>query len=78
MKGASIYGVRKLLVGSIALALLALACLQETSKPTSEGTPLKEGDRAPAFTLTSPDTRVSLADYRGETPVLLYFSMGPG
>jgi hypothetical protein len=70
--------VSKLLVASIALALFGLACQQETPKPTSEGTALNEGDRAPGFTLTSPDAKISLSDYRGEKPVLLYFSMGPG
>jgi peroxiredoxin len=70
--------VRKLLVASIVLALLGVACQQETPKPASGGTSLNEGDRAPAFTLTSPDTEISLSDYRGKKPVLLYFSMGPG
>jgi peroxiredoxin len=70
--------VRKLLVASVVLALFGLACQQETPKPESEATALQEGDRAPAFTLTSPDTEISLSDYRGEKPVLLYFSMGPG
>jgi peroxiredoxin len=70
--------VRKLLVATIALALFGLACQQETPKPALEGTTLSEGDRAPAFTLTSPDAEISLADYEGEKPVLLYFSMGPG
>jgi cytochrome oxidase Cu insertion factor (SCO1/SenC/PrrC family) len=37
------------------------------------------GDRAPAFDLPSVDgERVSLDDYTGRKPVLLYFSMGPG
>jgi cytochrome oxidase Cu insertion factor (SCO1/SenC/PrrC family) len=41
--------------------------------------PLKVGAEAPPFTLPSPDDEsVSLEDYRGRRPVLLYFSMGPG
>lgn len=70
--------MRKLLVASIALALVGVGCQQEMPKPASEGSALNEGDRAPAFTLTSPDAGISLSDYRGEKPVLLYFSMGPG
>jgi peroxiredoxin len=68
--------VRKLLVVAVVLALIGLAC-QETTSP-SDGSALKEGDRAPDFTLQAPDAEVSLADYRGDKPVLLYFSMGPG
>jgi hypothetical protein len=70
--------VRGPLVASIALVLLGLACQQETPESASEGTALNEGDRAATFTLTSPDAEISLSDYRGEKPVLLYFSMGPG
>ncbi|MBA3553120.1 MAG: redoxin domain-containing protein [Actinobacteria bacterium] len=37
------------------------------------------GGQAPNFTLRSAQGEtISLADYRGEKPVLLYFSMGPG
>jgi hypothetical protein len=68
--------VRRLLVASIALGLVGLACQEEIPKSASEGAALNEGDRAPAFTLTSPDTEISLSEYRGEKPVLLYFSMG--
>lgn len=40
---------------------------------------LAVGDRAPAFDLPSVDgERVSLDDYIGRKPILLYFSMGPG
>jgi hypothetical protein len=38
-----------------------------------------EGDRAPDFELPSASGgTVRLSDYRGDKPVLLYFSMGPG
>jgi peroxiredoxin len=70
--------VRRLLAVGFAITLFGLACQQQTPKPTSEGGNLSEGDPAPAFTLTSPDAEISLSDYRGEKPVLLYFSMGPG
>jgi hypothetical protein len=69
--------VRRLLVVSITLALFGLGC-QQTPKPASEGASVREGDPAPAFKLASPDAEISLSDYRGEKPVLLYFSMGPG
>ncbi|MFL5799231.1 MAG: hypothetical protein ACJ77A_15030 [Actinomycetota bacterium] len=37
------------------------------------------GDRAPLFTLRSAQgLRISLGEFRGRKPVLLYFSMGPG
>jgi hypothetical protein len=40
---------------------------------------LAKGDPAPDFQLPSADDgTVRLSDYRGEKPVLLYFSMGPG
>ena len=52
--------MRKLALAGLALALVGLACQQDSPKATS------------------PKAEVSLADYRGEKPVLLYFSMGPG
>jgi cytochrome oxidase Cu insertion factor (SCO1/SenC/PrrC family) len=40
---------------------------------------LAEGDPAPSFHLPSAEgAGVSLDDFRGKQPVLLYFSMGPG
>jgi peroxiredoxin len=70
--------VRRLFFAAMALALLGLACQESTEAPTADASVLKEGDRAPDFTLTSPSAKISLADYRGKKPVLLYFSMGPG
>ncbi len=47
------------------------------SESTAEG--LQVGDAAPAFTLPATDGReVSLSDYVGEQPVLLYFHMAVG
>ena len=44
-----------------------------------DGPSLREGDRAPAFTLPSAaGGNVALSDFAGSKPALLYFSMGPG
>ena len=64
---------RVVLIISMALtAILITAC----------GTPesgLEAGDRAPDFSLLAADgDTVSLSDYRGEQPVLLYFHMALG
>ena len=66
-----------LLIGT-ALLVVGAACQQASNDAASEGATMKEGDRAPVFTLQSPDGEISLADYRGKRAVLLYFSMGPG
>jgi len=53
------------------VSILAQAC-------SSQGD-LAVGDQAPGFTLTSATgTDVSLSDYTGEGPVLLYFHMALG
>lgn len=70
--------MRKLLVLAVALVLFSAACQEETSSPVTDASALKVGREAPGFTLKSPDADISLDDYRGERPVLLYFSMGPG
>jgi cytochrome oxidase Cu insertion factor (SCO1/SenC/PrrC family) len=69
---------------AVALALVGLvaaACGSggPAGSPTPAGNSLEVGDPAPGFTLPSAqgDT-VSLAQFRGHKPVLLYFSMGPG
>ena len=62
----------------VAVGLLATACTDTTEPGPSESSALREGDQAPGFMLESPAHEVSLADYRGKKPVLLYFSMGPG
>lgn len=58
-----------------ALVLLAASCAgsgKEVEAPS-------EGDRAPTFALPSAaGGNVELSDFAGESPVLLYFSMGPG
>ncbi len=70
--------MRKLLIVSAALVLVGAACQQAANNDATDAPVLQEGEQAPRFTLKSPDAEVSLNDYRGEKPVLLYFSMGPG
>ena len=61
-----------LIISMALVAILITAC----------GTPetgLEAGDRAPDFSLQAADgDTVSLSDYRGERPVLLYFHMALG
>jgi thiol-disulfide isomerase/thioredoxin len=60
-----------------ALALMAVlfANVVHAAKPARNPETLRPGDRAPDFTLMSPDgrQRVRLADYRGQKPVVLIF-----
>jgi hypothetical protein len=67
-----------LLLGAASVTLLG-AC-SGTSQDESGGTSAPTvGASAPAFSLPSAQGgTVSLADFRGKKPVLLYFSMGPG
>jgi hypothetical protein len=63
------------------LLVMAAGCTRggdEPSPPAGPAAP-KVGSVAPSFILPAANGgTVSLADYRGEQPVLLYFSMGPG
>lgn len=62
-----------LLILSVALSLVIQACSDSTQGE------LKVGLRAPAFTLPSTSGgEVSLSDYEGTKPVLLYFHMAVG
>ena len=57
---------------------MALAVILITACGVSEPA-LEVGDRAPEFSLLAADgDTVSLSDYRGEQPVLLYFHMALG
>jgi AhpC/TSA family protein len=57
------------------LVLIAVSCGGGSEDQPS----LAEGDTAPAFSLPSAaGGNVSLSDFAGKKPVLLYFSMGPG
>lgn len=64
-------------IGVLVVVVLA-GC--EESKPVGDGGggPVEVGAKAPDFSLPAArGGEVSLSDYRG-SPVLLYFSMGPG
>ena len=66
-------GIRKM----FSLSVLGLMAFIITACNSSEL--IKVGDPAPEFTLTSADgTEVSLNDYQGKQPVLLYFHMAKG
>ncbi len=75
---------RSVTLGAVLLSLLVLVAACEAGGEKPQGSigasaPLSEGDPAPDFQLPSAgDGIVRLSDYRGEKPVLLYFSMGPG
>ncbi len=69
---------RALLVSLGLVALVGAGCGGPGNDRQSADAPT-EGDAAPSFRLPSGQgAHVSLADYRGKQPVLLYFSMGPG
>lgn len=72
----------RLFTVSLGVLLFATACglgQQGTFPPSSRDSLVREGDKAPKFVLRSADgKRISLSDFRGRKPVLLYFSMGPG
>jgi cytochrome oxidase Cu insertion factor (SCO1/SenC/PrrC family) len=66
-------------VAAIFASLFLLAACVKPASQSSATSGVTVGDDAPAFTLPSADGgAVSLADFRGHKPVLLYFSMGPG
>lgn len=67
------------------LALITLlggilaACGEDTPDEQADESALSVGDEAPAFTLpTASGSEVSLADYTGRQPVLLFFHMAAG
>ena len=71
--------MRRVLVAAFVVTVLAVGCQGNDPKPVpAREAALTDGDVAPTFSLESPDGEVSLADYHGRKPVLLYFSMGPG
>lgn len=73
--------MRRAVLCSVALLLLPLlaACNRpESDTPAGVDEELRVGQSAPTFTLPSAaGGPVSLSDFK-DTPVLLYFSMGPG
>ena len=61
------------------LAVLSLFAFLLTACGGAESSYMQEGEQAPEFTLpTAQGGEVSLADYKGEQPVLLYFHMAVG
>ena len=76
--------IRGLLLAAILLlSPLLAACGGDDDSPTiinhDDQSRLNLGDPAPAFTLpTSDGGALSLADYQGQQPVLLFFHMAVG
>jgi cytochrome oxidase Cu insertion factor (SCO1/SenC/PrrC family) len=73
--------MRKHMTGVFVAMLGAVALLGACSGggASQSARTVRVGDRAPGFTLPSGQgSRVSLNDFRGHKPTLLYFSMGPG
>ncbi len=65
-------------IGFLVFSLLLVAPVLAACGP-SDGDGLTVGDPAPSFTLpTALGDQVSLSDYRGSKPVLLYFHMADG
>ena len=63
---------------AVLMISMALVMILITACGASESG-LEVGDRAPGFSLQAADgDAVSLSDYRGEQPVLLYFHMALG
>jgi cytochrome oxidase Cu insertion factor (SCO1/SenC/PrrC family) len=67
---------------AIMIASFVMAACEQVSEqpaPHADQAEIVVGDRAPNFELPSAaGETVRLSDYRGDRPVLLYFSMGPG
>ena len=70
------------MIGFLAVAfasILAASCGSTGEAGNTRARQVGEGDVAPGFTLPSAQgSAISLADFRGQKPALLYFSMGPG
>ena len=65
-------------IGFLVLSLILITPVLAACGP-SNGEGLAVGDTAPAFTLQSASgDQISLSDYRGSKPVLLYFHMADG
>jgi hypothetical protein len=75
-------GMKPSSVAAIALGLaVTAACSGSPSRTGDPAAPvgLRTGEVAPEFSLLSADGgNLALTEFRGESPVLLYFSMGPG
>ncbi len=66
-------------VVSLVLPVAMMAACSTPTQPSAIQEPPALGDTAPDFSLSSTDGgSLALTEFRGESPVLLYFSMGPG
>lgn len=68
---------------ALLISIVLAACGGDDEKPKvvnhDDQSRLNLGDTAPAFTLPTADGgTVSLADYQGQSPVLLFFHMAVG
>ena len=55
-------------------ALICISCAVVPGQQSAEPMPLKVGDQAPNFTLSSSaGAKITLADFRGKNPVVLAF-----
>lgn len=70
--------IPQLLIATMSLIVLAAAAYGFFMSPM-KGSPISEGNVAPAFSLPTADGRtVALDNFVRQKDVLLYFSMGPG
>jgi cytochrome oxidase Cu insertion factor (SCO1/SenC/PrrC family) len=75
-RNSSIMGSRKRYISTLSILVLLGLVLSACG---ASGGGLAIGDPAPSFTLPSASgEQVSLADYQGKQPVLLYFHMALG
>jgi hypothetical protein len=66
-------------IGFLLVSLFLMAPILAACGPSGGGESLAVGDAAPSFTLpTASGDQVSLSDYHGSKPVLLYFHMADG
>jgi cytochrome oxidase Cu insertion factor (SCO1/SenC/PrrC family) len=81
VRAAGVYGELAVLAGAL-LVIGGAACGGGGGAGSQDGAASSRsmvGQPAPDFTLPAArGNRISLSDYRGDKPVLLYFSMGPG
>ena len=66
-------------MASLVMPLAMMAACSTSPQTSAVSEPPGLGDQAPGFSLTSADgSSLDLSEFRGKSPVLLYFSMGPG